>query len=78
MLVMAMIEYADPEASYTETAILGMGAPLFMAILIFVAGIVLMVVSRLTFAQRYFATAGGEQVEDDVARAALGPVKPGR
>ena len=77
LLVLAMIEYADPELSYTETAILGMGAPLFMAILIFVTGLVLMVVSRLTFAKRYFETAGGEEVDDEVARSALGPVSPG-
>lgn len=77
LLVMAMIEYSAPEASYTETAVFGVGAPLAMAILIFVVGLVLMVISRLTFAQRYFATAGGEQVEDEVARSALGPVSPG-
>ncbi|MDO5503615.1 MAG: APC family permease [Actinomycetia bacterium] len=77
LLVMAMIEYADPAASYTETAILGMGAPLFMAILIFVMGLALMVLSRLTFAERYFATAGGEEVDVEVARAALGPVQLG-
>lgn len=77
LLVAAMIEYADPSASYTETAILGVGAPLAMAILIFVAGLVLMVLSRVTFAQEYFAKQGGEQVSDEVARAALGPAVPG-
>lgn len=77
LMVMALIEYADPAASYTGTAILGMGAPLFMALLIFVAGVVLMLLSRWTFAQRYFARSGGEQVSDDVARSALGPVGPG-
>lgn len=77
LLVMAMIEYADPEASYTETAILGMGAPLFMAILIFVVGLVLMVLARMTVARGYFATAGGEEVSEEVARAAFGPVSPG-
>lgn len=77
LLVMAMIEYADPETSYTETAILGMGAPLFMAILIFVAGLAVMVLARMTVAQRYFATAGGEEVSEEVARAAFGPVSPG-
>ncbi|KAB7745331.1 hypothetical protein GA707_05185 [Nostocoides sp. F2B08] len=68
---------ADPAASYTETAILGMGAPLAMAILIFVAGLVLVTVSRMTFAREYFAKKGGEQVSDEVARAALGPTVPG-
>lgn len=78
LLVMAMIEYADPADSYTETGILGMGAPLFMALLIFVVGLVLMVLSRVTFAQAYFRKRGGEQVTDEVARAALGPAGPGR
>ena len=77
LLVAAMVEYADPAASYTETAILGVGAPLAMAILIFVAGLVLMLLSRLTFAGRYFAQRGGEHVSDEVARAALGPAVPG-
>lgn len=77
LLVMAMVEYADPAASYTETAILGMGAPLFMALLIFVVGLALMVVSRMTFAQAYFRKDAWESVDDDVARAALGPAGPG-
>ncbi|MBK6886462.1 MAG: APC family permease [Tetrasphaera sp.] len=77
LLVAAVLEYSDPAASYTEADILGVGAPLAMAVFIFVVGLVLMVVSRLTFAQRYFARRGGEQVDDAVARAALGPAMPG-
>lgn len=77
LLIAAMVEYADPEASYTGTAIMGMGAPLFMAVLIFAIGLVLMFVSRTTFAQEYFLRKGGEEVSEEVARAALGPVNPG-
>ena len=54
-----------------------MGAPLFMALLIFVVGLALMVVSRMTFAQAYFRKDAWESVDDDVARAALGPAGPG-
>lgn len=77
LLVMSIIEYSDPENSYTGTDVLGMGAPLAMALLIFILGAVLMVVSRLTFAKDYFTKHGGEQVPNDVARAALGPTAPG-
>lgn len=40
-----------------------------MALLIFVVGLVFMVVSRMTFAQRYFERDGFEEVSDEVARA---------
>ena len=49
-----------------------------MALLIFVVGLVFMVVSRMTFAQRYFERDGFEEVSDEVARAALGPAGPGQ
>ncbi len=67
LLVAAMVEYADPAASYTETAILGVGAPLAMALLIFALGIVLMVAARLTFARPFFARRGMELVTPEVA-----------
>ncbi|WP_370894660.1 APC family permease [Janibacter sp. GXQ6167] len=79
LLVAAVIDYADPENSYTQTSILGMGAPLAMAIIIFVVGLVLMFISwRASGGGGYFERTGGEEVSDDVARAALGPVAPGR
>ncbi len=77
LLVAAVIEYSDPENSYTGTAIFGVGAPLAMAIMIFVTGAVLMVIARFTFAKRYFSRKGFEEVSDEVARAALGPAGPG-
>lgn len=72
LLVMSIVEYSDPANSYTGNAVLGMGAPLAMALLIFILGFALMIISRLTFAKPYFAKRGGEQVSDEVAREALG------
>lgn len=77
LLVAAVFEYIDPTNSYTQTAILGVGAPLAMAIFIFVTGVVLMIIARFTVARRYFTRKGFERVSDDVALAALGPAAPG-
>ncbi|GAB3109077.1 APC family permease [Janibacter alkaliphilus] len=78
LMVAAVREYADPAESYTEASILGMGAPLAMAVLIFVLGLVLMVGARLSYAKGYFRRRGWENVSDEVARAALGPAGPGQ
>lgn len=78
LMVAAVVEYADPAESYTEASILGVGAPLAMAVLIFVLGLVLMVTARLTYAKGYFRRRGWENVSDEVARAALGPAGPGQ
>lgn len=77
LLVAAAIEYSDPEASYTQASVFGLGAPLVMAIIIFVVGIALMILARFTYARAYFELPGGEEVSDEVARAALGPAAPG-
>lgn len=77
LLVAAAIEQADPEASYSGTPILGMGAPLAIAIGLFLVGIVLMVAWYLGEGRPFFARKGGEEVSDVVARAALGPIELG-
>ncbi|MGL5928149.1 MAG: APC family permease [Dermatophilaceae bacterium] len=77
MLVAAVREQANPDNSYTGQSVLGVGAPLAMAIGIFVLGLVLMVVARFTDAERYFSRRGGEEVPPEVATAALGPTAPG-
>jgi len=73
MLVAAVRDYANPENSYSGTSVLGMGAPLAMAILMFVMGAVLMVLARFGGAQEYFRRPGGEQVSVEVATEVLGP-----
>ncbi len=78
LLVAAVREYADPATSYSGEAILGVGPPLFMAVLIFVLGVIAMFISRATFAKRYFERRGGEEVDKAVALAALGPAAPGQ
>lgn len=77
LLVAAVFEYSNPDNSYTGTAILGVGAPLAMALFIFVLGIVLMLVCRATVARQYFTGKGWEEVSDDVMLDALGPTAPG-
>lgn len=76
MLVAAIIDLSDPSNSYTGESVLGLGAPLAMALAIFVIGLVLMVVTWRR-GSGYFTRRGGEQVDEQVARAALGPVAPG-
>ncbi len=75
LLVAAAIEQADPEASYSGTPILGVGAPLAIAIGLFLVGIVLMIVWYLTEGRAFFARRGGEAVSQEVATAALGPIE---
>lgn len=72
LLVAAVIEYADPAASSLQTPILGVGAPLAMAAVIFAVGLALMVAARLTIAREFFARRGGERVDPAVADEVFG------
>lgn len=73
----SVLELADPSASYTGTSVLGVGVPLAIAVVFLLLGVVLMVVRRQAGGAAYFTRRGGEQVPDEVALAALGPVRPG-
>lgn len=75
LLVAAAIEQADPEASYSGTPILGVGAPLAIAIGLFLVGLVLMVLWYLGRGRAFFARRGGESVTEEIATAALGPIE---
>lgn len=75
LLIAAAIEQADPEASYSGTPIFGLGAPLVIAIGLFLVGVVLMVLWYLGRGRAFFSRQGLEQVPDHVALAALGPVE---
>ncbi len=75
LLVETAIDQANPENSYTGATVLGVGAPLGMALIMFGAGVVLQIVARLSFGRRFFARHGFETVSDEVATAALGPAR---
>ncbi|WP_353650027.1 APC family permease [Nakamurella sp. A5-74] len=78
LLVESVIQLADPEESYSGSAVLGLGVPLAIALFFVVLGVVLMVAWRFTPAGRvFFSRRGFERVSDEVALAALGPVRPG-
>ena len=77
LLGRAVVELADPAASYTGTSLLGIGVPLAIALFFAVAGVVLMVAWRSGPGRAYFTRRGGEAVSDEVARAALGATGPG-
>lgn len=69
LLVQAIIDYGDPENSYTETSWFGLGPPLVIGIAIFLTGIVVMVVWY--FRDRRFWEERPSTVDDDLARGAL-------
>lgn len=76
LLVAAVIDQADPKNSYTGASFLGMGAPLAIAVMMFLSGIVMMLITKAR-GTPYFDRRGGEKVDNRVARAALGPTAPG-
>lgn len=73
ILVATAIDQADPANSYTGATVLGVGAPLGMAIIMFGSGLALQVIARFTYGRRYFERRAFESVSDEVATAALGP-----
>lgn len=78
LLVLSVIDLANPANSYSGTAILGMGAPLAIAVALFVLGLVFMVVWWASHGRTFFEVEkGGEQVSEEVADLALGPTAPG-
>jgi hypothetical protein len=53
--------------------VIGVGAPLGIAIILFGTGLALQVASRVSYGKRYFARKPFETVSDEVATATLGP-----
>jgi amino acid transporter len=78
VMVATAIDQADPANSYTGATVLGVGAPLGMAIVIFGTGLVLQVVARVSFGKGYFARVPFERVPDDIADNVLGPRRQAR
>ncbi len=79
LLVFAVFDSANPENSYTGSAILGIGMPMAIALFLFFLGLVLMMARFMSGnGHAYFTRQGFERVDDDVANAALGPVSPGQ
>jgi amino acid transporter len=78
LLGFAIRDNANPENSYTGEGMFGLGLPLVIALFLFVVGLALMVLRRFSASgDLYFSRKGFEQVSDEVANAALGPVGPG-
>jgi amino acid transporter len=77
LLVQSVIELANPEESYTGSAIFGIGLPLAIALFFIILGVVLMIIWRLGPGKQFFTRKGGEHVSDEVALSALGPTAPG-
>ena len=73
VMVATAIDQADPANSYTGATVLGVGAPLGMAIVMFGTGLALQLISRVSYGKRYFTRTPFERVSDEVADATLGP-----
>jgi hypothetical protein len=67
LFVKSIIDLADPEASYTGTAWLGVGPPLVIGLGFLLLGAVLAVLWRLTGHERFFSRRPFEAVTPDVA-----------
>ena len=67
LLYESVTELADPGASYSGTAVLGVGVPLAIALFFIALGLVLMVVWRFTGGREFFARKGFEAVPPAVA-----------
>ncbi|MGL5810550.1 MAG: APC family permease [Nocardioides sp.] len=78
LLFFAARDSADPDKSYTGNSVLGIGLPMAIALFLFVLGVALMFARFLSGnGHTYFTRKGFEQVSDEVAEAALGPIQLG-
>lgn len=68
LLVMAVIDYGDPENSYSEQSWFGFGPPLVIGVGIFLAGIILMIIWY--FRDRSFWEEKPSTAEEDIVRFA--------
>jgi amino acid transporter len=73
LLVKSVIDLSDPEASYSGSAILGVGVPLFIGAAFLVLGAILMVVWRFAGTQGYFDRRGLEAVPPELATGRVAP-----
>jgi len=61
-------DLSDPSASYTGSEVLGMGVPLFVAVMLMAIGLVLMLVWRFSNQGReFFGRSGFEAVPPEIA-----------
>lgn len=72
MLYRSAVDMADPAKSYSGQAVLGLGAPLAMAIGLMGLGVVGIVITRIRGDRAYFARRGGEYVDERIADQVLG------
>jgi amino acid transporter len=79
LLYESAIDLAQPSASYSGTAVLGVGVPLAIAILFSGLGLVFMLIWRFSRGgTAFFRRHGGESVTPEITRGiALGPTVPG-
>jgi amino acid transporter len=73
LLVKSVIDLSDPEASYSGSAILGVGVPLFIGAAFLVLGAILMVAWRVAGPRGYFDRRGFEAVPHELATGRAAP-----
>ena len=73
LLVKSVIDLADPEASYSGSAVLGVGVPLFIGAAFLILGAILMIVWRFAGTQGYFDRRGFEAVPHELATGRVAP-----
>jgi len=69
LFVRSVSDLADPDASYSGTAVLGLGVPLVIGGSFLLLGAILMIAWRLTHSTGYFRRRGFEAVPHEVATA---------
>lgn len=75
LLVRSVSDLSDPDASYSGSAILGVGVPLFIGAAFLALGAVLMVVWRLAGPSGYFDRRGFEALPREIAEGAAPPLE---
>jgi amino acid transporter len=73
LLVKSVIDLSDPEASYSGSAVLGVGVPLFIGAAFLILGAILMVVWRFAGTEGYFDRRGFEAVPHELATGRVAP-----
>jgi len=74
LLVRSVIDLSDPDASYSGSAVLGVGVPLFNGVAFLALGAVFMVAWRMTGPQGYFERKPFESLPRDFDPAEPAPV----
>ncbi len=76
LFIRSVFDLADPDASYSGGAVLGLGVPLVIGGLFLLLGFVLMLIWRYGHKAEYFRRRGFEAVPPEVAAGRAGPVAP--